>query len=168
MRTLGGLIIAFVLCMPFGGWMTFRIVKDIQFDRNMEGHLKRAADANTVHLAEKELAVAIAYLTNNQMTSGYTSVLYNTPDEDVGFLYTNLTESLEELHRVPEGATQLETSNILIKLRETLLDYGQSVKVTLPEGISVFPYNALYFFWGSVSMILAIIGVIVFLVVVDF
>lgn len=160
-----GFMIGFMLCLPFVGWMTTRIVMDIVFDRNVEGHLKRAADANTIELAEKELSGVVSHLQQNNMTSGYTSVFWRTPDEDVGFWYTNLTASLGELRNVSKEATQLEKSNILIKLRETLVDHGQnSVKVTVPPGMSIFPYNGVYTLWGILGFILTTVGVIAGLV----
>lgn len=151
-------MIAVVLCLPFLGWVTTRTVQSIQFDRNVEGHLKRAADANTVELAYKELAGVLAYLEQTGMTSGYTSIFWRTPDEDIGFWYQNLTASIGELRKVPRDATQLEKSNILIKLRETLVDHGQSLKVTVPEGASIFPSNTGYFLWAIAGMIILIVG----------
>ncbi len=34
------------------------------------------------------------------MTSGYTSILWQTPDEDIGFWYTNLKASQQELQNL--------------------------------------------------------------------
>jgi len=115
----------------------------IQFDRSCKGYLKRAAYANTVEFAIKELDRALKYLENNELTKGYTSVLYTTPDEDMGFFYTNLKQSLEELKALPPNASGLEKSNMLIKLRETILDEGKDARVTCPSGISRYPYNTI-------------------------
>jgi hypothetical protein len=161
MRKFTGVMIAFVLCLPFLGWATTRVVQDIQFDRNVEGHLKRAADANTIELAEEELAGVIAYLEQTGMTTGYTSILWRTPDEDIGFWYRNLKASLDELRKAPKEATQLENSNLLIKLRETLVDHGRSIEVTVPPGASIFPNNAVYSWWSIFGFVMGIIGVIV-------
>ncbi len=164
MHTLAKFVIAVLLCLSFLGWAGVRIKERITFEQNVEGHLKRASDANTINLAEKELAGAIAYLEKIGMTSGYTSVLWKTPDEDIGFWYQNLKASLEELHMVPKEATQLEKSNILIKLRETLVDHGEGgVEVTAPHGASIFPNNTMYFWWGVIGLVFFIGGVIIFL-----
>ncbi|MEK7480538.1 MAG: hypothetical protein AAB604_00350 [Patescibacteria group bacterium] len=137
-------VLAILFTFVFGAWGAMRVVKVIQFDRNCEGYLKRAADANTVELAAKNLAVAVKYLKSNKLTSGYTSFLWRTPDEDVGFWYENITSALKELLAVRPDASQLERTNVLMKLRETLLDEGRSVSVTVPAGMSIFPANASY------------------------
>ena len=156
-------IVATILTVLFLLWAGVRIVNHIQFDRNIGGYLKRAADANTVELAEKNLSVAVEYLERNGLTSGYPSILWRTPDEDVDFWFTNLKSSLDELHSVKPEAAQLEKTNVLMKLRETLLDQGNkgSTSVTAPSGMSVFPNNTAYALWGEVSFILspAFIGV---------
>ncbi|MEK7566555.1 MAG: hypothetical protein AAB527_00245 [Patescibacteria group bacterium] len=149
-------VMAVIFTLVFFTWGGARIVNNIQFDRNADGYLKRAADANTIELAKKNLAVAVKYLEENSLTSGYTSILWRTPDEDVGFWYDNLKASLKELEGVSSDATQLEKTNILMKLRETLLDQGQKgVHVTAPSGITVFPNNTFYVMWGAISFILA-------------
>lgn len=152
-------VVLCVICLLlFVGCGVARAVNGISFDRNCEGYLKRAADANTVELAEKNLVVALNHLESNGTTSGYTSILYRTPDEDVGFWYQNLQASLKELRSIKPEAAQLERSNVLMKLRETLLDHGQSGDtVTTPPGISVFPSNTAYFFWGLLSLLFTVI-----------
>mgnify|MGYP001564772087 CR=1 FL=1 len=148
-------------------WAGIRIVAGIQFDQQCEGYLKRAADANTVELARVELARAVAYAQQNQLTTGYTSIIYRTPGEDVGFWYANLAASLLELESVGPDATQLERSNVLMKLRETLLDGGDhGPSVTIPTGISVFPRNSQYALFGTLALLL-MSGGIVALVIED-
>ncbi len=146
-------IISFVfsLCF-FVSFATTRIVSYINFDRNCEGYLKRAADSNTIDLAANNLKIALKYMEDNNLTSGFTSVFYRTPDEDIGFWYTNVKASLQELNSVGPESTQLERSNILMKLRETLLDQGQSTSVTAPAGISIYPINTIFFLWGLLSL----------------
>ena len=125
-------------------WTTM-IVWLIQFEQGCSGRLKRAADANTIGIAKVELYDAVEYLERNNMTEGYTSIIYKTPNEDVGFFYKNLKESYNELCKINEdSATQLEKTNVLMKLRETIMD-GDSI--TYPWGISRFPYNKFLFFF---------------------
>ncbi len=135
-------------------YLVFRFVADIHFEQNCEGHLKRAADANTIELATQEMKFAVAYLEKEGLTQGYTSVLYKTPDEDIGFWYSNLKASLQELESInPKTATPLERSNVLMKLRETLLDQGEKTDVTFPAAIYLYPNNGIYSFWIILTLI---------------
>lgn len=150
-----------LLISTFLLWGGFRIVTSIQFDRNCGGYLKRAADANTVEIAKNELRYAISYAEKEQLTSGYTSVIWKTPNEDIGFWYNNLKASLGELEIINPAATQLEKVNVLMKLRETLLDSGEkSVIVTYPSGISVFPNNTAVAIIGVLSGIFTLMGIV--------
>jgi len=140
-------------------WSTARIVASVHFSQDCGGILKQAADASDLNLAAERLQIAIAYIEKENLTSGYTSVLYKTPDEDVGFWYKNLNSALDELKKVQvdSNATSLEKSNVLIKLRETLLDNGESgTSLTVPDGISVFPSNSLWAFLGLMFWFLCI------------
>jgi hypothetical protein len=149
-----------LLILVFLSWGAARGLNNIMFGIDCGGHMKRAADANSVELATEEMRTVVSYLENNGMTSGYTSILYRTPDEDVGFWYKNLKASLGELETTSPQATPLEKSNVLMKLRETLLDEGQSVGVTVPDGISIFPSNTAYMLWSLLGCVMAIVGVI--------
>ncbi len=127
-------------------------VLSVQFDRGCGGHLKRAADSNSIELAQKELQLAVDYMELNGLTEGYASVIYQTPDEDVGFWHDNIASSLGELKGTPSTAASLEKSNVLIKLRETLIDHGSSGdSITVPAGISRFPNNRLFAFLWIIS-----------------
>ena len=160
MKLLSGILIcvAVIATWSYEGWM------NVHFSNNCRGRLKRSADANTIEIAKQELGAAVSYLETNNSTSGYTSVIYNTPDEDVGFWYRNLKASLEELEKVPADAPPMDKTNTLMKLRETLLDHdGGKERVTCPEGMFRFPNNA---FWGLVN-VLSVIGEIVALFLIS-
>ncbi|MBK8621504.1 MAG: hypothetical protein IPN79_07025 [Saprospiraceae bacterium] len=118
----------------------FRVYKGVILKQNVTGHLKRAGDANTIDLAKEELNYVINFLDKNNIKEGYTSILWKTPDEDVTFWYKNLVASKAELDNY-KGDSALEKTNILMKLRETLIDDGEKTKVTIPPGLSVFPDN---------------------------
>ncbi len=116
----------------------------ILIDKNCLGYLKRAADSNTVERAQLELGKAQDYMVKNGLNRGYTSVLYNTPDEDIEFWYDNISDARYELTKVManEDATELEKSNVLMKLRETLIDHGNNgEKLTYPAGLAKYPQN---------------------------
>ena len=60
-----------------------------------------------------------------------------------------MTESYEELDKLPETATSLEKTNVLMKLRETLTDESEDgTEVTVPNGISIYPNNVCLFLVG--------------------
>jgi len=149
----------------FVAWMVTRIVMGVQLDQQFTGHLKRAADANQIELAEREMNTAVSYLERNNLTTGYTSIMWQTPDEDIEFFYKNLKGSYDELASTPDTASNLEVSNQLIKLRETLLDHGkESDSVTCPDGLSVYPANTLFMLWGLSSLLLIAFSALSFII----
>ncbi len=152
------MVFAIMATMVFGAWATVRNVKSVQFDINCTQYIKRAADANTVETAKEELSKAISYAEKNNLTEGVVSIFLHQPKNDVGYWYKNMTESYSELENLPEDATSLEKTNVLMKLRETLTDEEDSeVSVTVPDGISIYPSNVSYFGWGLLSGILCIV-----------
>ncbi len=137
----------------FIGLLIFRIYSNIIFEQELSGHLKRASDANTVELALTELQTSLRYIEKNNLTSGYTSVFYKTPDEDLSFWYANIKASAQELEK-SKGGSLLEKTNVLLKLRESLMDNGDNESsITSPEGISVFPNNKLITILFLISII---------------
>lgn len=139
------------MTIVFGMWLTVRSVKDVQFDINCTQHIKRAADANTIETAKEELSKAISYAEKNNLTEGTVSIFLNQPKNDIGYWYKNITKAYAELKNLPEDATPLEKTNVLMKLRETLIDEDSENSGTIPDGISVYPYNVSYFWWGLLS-----------------
>lgn len=132
-------------------------IKSIQFDQNCGGYLKQAADANSVELAEQRLNLAIDYVEKHELTSGYTSVLWNTEDENVGYWYNNLKQCQKELANTKNNST-LENTNVLMKLRESLTDVSDTgTSLTIPFGISRYPNNQLYALLNIISGIILFI-----------
>lgn len=154
-----------ISCISFLIWSGVRIYKsEVTFYKHCDAYLKTAADANTIELAKKQLSKAVEYCETNRLTSGYTSIFFDTPDEDIEFWYSNLKASLNELNSVPENATQLEKSNVLMKLRETLLDTtSDGTEVTCPDGISIYPNNTAYMIWCLLSLTIAVVSGIAWL-----
>jgi hypothetical protein len=145
--------IATVLVLAIFGTV---IVKSITLKQNCTGYLKRAADANTVEMAKDQLGKSISYLESNGITKGYTSVLWQTPNEDIEFWYNNLKTSYSELSNVKETTSSLERTNLLMKLRETLMDSGKNGdSITVPNGLSRYPNNGMY---GIMRILATIIG----------
>jgi hypothetical protein len=143
------------------------IGKSISMRQNCTGYLELAADANTIEIAKNQLQKSIKYLEENNLTKGYTSILWKTPDEDIEFWYKNLKASESELLKVDGTTSSLEKTNILIKLRETLLYNGKNGdSLTVPDGLSRYPNNAM---WSILICFasLIIIGLIFLLFVIN-
>lgn len=135
-------------------------VKDIQFDQGCAGFLKQAADANSVELAEKQLGLAIDYIEKNGLTSGYTSVIYKTEDENIGFWYENLKTCQKELSET-KGNSTLENTNVLMKLRESLTDESEKgTMLTIPPGLYLYPHNAVFMVVGTISFIMFLVSLV--------
>lgn len=155
---------ATIAWLPLVAWIGYIIVQKIEIEKNCIGYLKRASNANTVVLAEQELSIALTYLERQGLTKGYTSILYKTPDEDIGFFYQNLLASQKELQalKLKEELTSLEQSNALLKLRDTLTDHSQGAEnVTHPPGLYMYPQNTgsfgfiiLLLCWGGIVTLL--------------
>ena len=153
-------IIVFVLALISPVLTT---IKSIQFDQKCGGYLKQAADANSVELAERQLNLAIDYIEQHELTSGYTSVLWNTEDENIEYWYNNLKQCQKELAATKDNST-LENTNVLMKLRESLTDVDQNgTTLTIPYGISRYPNNLLY---GILNIISGIVFVLYFRILI--
>ena len=136
------------------------VAKIIQMNASCIGYLEMAADANSVNIANKHLTSAINYLEANNLTSGDTSILIYKPTNDIGLWYENLKSAQAQLTEAcaREDLTALEESNILMKLRETLLD---NEGITHPSTISFYP-NHIAWFWWMLFIWLIWIGAVIF------
>ena len=141
-----------IFALLFFAWAVMSIVKAYDYNVSISSHISRAAISNTVELAEKELSTALQNIEERGMTSGNTGIIFKTPSKDVGFWYENLSQSLAELKSISDDATQLEKTNILMKLRESIT--GPDNTVIEPSFISIYPNNLLYFIWGCMSAFL--------------
>lgn len=152
------LVLAIVTTVIFCIWGGARIVAGISFDKNCTQYLKRAADANSIEIAKVELGKAISYAESQGLTEGVVSIFLRQPMNDIGYWYTNMVTAYEELENLPEDSTPLEKTNVLMKLRETLTDNnGSGTSVTVPNGISIYPNNAGYFWWSIISSIACLV-----------
>lgn len=134
----------------------------VEFSQKCTGFLEQAADANTIELALDRLDRAIQYVEKKGWTDGYTSIIWRTEDENIGFWYANLKASRQELVDAMES-TQLEQTNVLMKLRETLTDSRDgSICITYPSGLWKYPHNVLFAVLACVVNILMFVAVIIF------
>jgi hypothetical protein len=146
-----------VPCVVYG----IAIAKTIPMDANCISYFSMAADANSVELAEKHLTSGITYLEENNLIEGNTKILIYKPTVDIGLWYENLKSAQVQLQELStnEELTELEESNALMKLRETLLDSNGCV--TYPYMISFYP-NHIGWFWTMLFIWTLWIGSIVF------
>lgn len=138
------------------------IIRGVVFNQNCGGYLEQAANANSVELALERLNVAIEYAEEHNMTDGYTSVLWKTESDNIGYWYRNLKTCQEELEACV-NSSQLEKTNVLLKVRESLTDEGKDgTELITPNGISRYPNNALFGILNWVSLIMFIVGCAIF------
>lgn len=135
------------------------IIKTIRMDVNCINYFEMAADANSVEIAEKHLTAGINYLETNNITQGSTGIIFHKPTNNIGFWYENLKSAQEQLIEMNqrEDLTELEESNALMKLRETLL--GSEGYVTHPSMISFVPNHTSWFWWLRFIWLLWILAI---------
>ena len=150
------IICILIPCIVYG----VGIVKTIKMDANCIGYFELAADANSVKLAEKHLTTGIEYLERNHLTSGYTKIFVYKPTNDIGLWYENLKSAQAQLQELcaKDELTELEESNSLMKLRETLLD--NEGMVTHPSLISFHPSASAWFWSLALIWIIWILAII--------
>lgn len=148
-----------ILMLLIGAFMFVApISMNIEFNQQCGGYLKQAADANTVELALERLNLAVKYIEEKGYTSGYTSIVYKTEDENIGYWYQNIKACQKELNEALDG-TQLEKSNVLMKVRESLTDNGEKGTVlTVPSGLAKYPHNLLLAILEIIGALLVIFG----------
>jgi hypothetical protein len=163
-------IFPFFLCFIFvcvfvlyAGSCTYR---QITFNQEVGSYLEQAASANTVPLAKEMLAKALNGIERRGLTSGNTSLFFDVATNDVGIWYRNIKDSYEELDRVSqEGAktSSLETSNMLLKLRDTLTDHreGNTVLV-VPQSLAFHSYIKLFFLLDLCAFAIFLLAVVCF------
>ena len=159
MRAQNGSVGLFVLLLiPILAVGIVRVVWNIQFDINCGKRLERAATANSISIANEEMEAALRYIEAHKLTSGYTSILWKSPEEDVEFWYRNLVASQEELESLlakSEGVSAMESSNVLLKLRESLMGKDRHIA---PPGISAFPSNTAMAFAFFITGLAFVVG----------
>ena len=152
------LLLTILFTVVFLAWAVIRIVASYQFSVGCGQYLQRAATANSISLASSNLDNAISYLESRNLTSGQVSIFLKQPMNDITYWYSNLKSAQTELKNMKPDATQLEVSNELMKIKETLMTSdSRGEKLITPEGIEIYPYNALLFWISAISGILAVV-----------
>ncbi len=152
------LIVIFILSSL--AWLIMRCYTGYQFSVNCEAYIKRAAVASDVDTAQEELGKAIEYIEENNLTEGIVSIFLKNPKNDIGFWYNTLNNTYKQLVEFPRDATQLEKSNFMMRVNETIEG------LSTPDGIEIYPHNVLYLWWAIISIIGAIIFITVLAIII--
>lgn len=157
-------VIFAISLLSLAAWGASSYYNSLCYSWNCGQYLERAANATTVGNAIENMDHALSYLDENGMTEGNTGVLWQTPKNDVGYWYKNLSDATTELQTLPEESSPMEKSNMLMKLKEAILDVGEKgTYVAQPAGIHNFPHNPLYLGWIFVTgVVLVCSGIVVF------
>ena len=152
-------LLLYLSIVIFFSSLGYGVYKDIQFDIQCKGYLELAANANSIELAKSNLDKAIQYIEKNQLTSGNSALFIKSPSNNITFWYANLKACQKEVWEFSvKGGTTLEQTNLLMKLRESLLN---NEVVIVPEFLSMYPYQKVTILMLYISAIFGIlIGII--------
>jgi hypothetical protein len=146
-----GVIITIGLVMAISSAIGCIVLVD-RFERQCEDHLRIATHTNSIETAIVEVDAAISYVEANHLTDGSTDVFLKTPSHDLSFWYQNLKTARQSLLAVPKTATEMEKSNVLLKLKETLS--------LVPSGISLYPHTLFWALTPLLGLALVTLGLI--------
>ena len=148
--------VIFLLCIVF---FISAFFKDYRFERECAGYLNLAANANDPKLVIKYMDIAIEYIERNNLDKGNTTVIFNYPDRSLDYWYANLKEIQADVKALPDDVSQLERSNVLMKVRESLTDSDSQggSRIILPPYIAYYPSQ---FFWSTMSWICGIMSIV--------
>lgn len=141
-----GIVSALVLVVL----VVISITASIDYNRKCEGWLKNAANANTPKAALDRLNKALTFIEAKGWTEGSSHIFWETPQTRVDVWYENLKDAQTELENLPENIDPLTSSNVLMKLRETLQDdTGDSTTLVVPPNILFYPnhHRLMAFAW---------------------
>lgn len=148
------LLCSILATIIFLTWAVFRLNALFEFQEEIQGYLQNYVEAGTVDVALDNLNKALQALEEKEMTDGTTGIFREYPNDDVGLWYNNLLKSRNQLIAI-ENQSEYAKSIILEKQRNGLTGNGTSIE--LPEGISAFPHNKIFFWWGTMSGIAAVV-----------
>lgn len=146
-------------------WAGVRIYASCKFNDAIDGHLDNYAESGTLEDAEKNLSLAIAALEDKNLTSGQISIFCKNPNQNIGIWYQNLVSSRDEIHSAL-AESSADQAIILDKQKAGLSSGGKYVRV--PQGISIYPYNKLFFWWSIISLLGAILFLITYAALSDY
>lgn len=147
-------------------WAVIRINVATRFDEEVTGYLDNYVEAGTVEAAKENMELAINALEERGLTEGQVSIFYKNPNNNIGLWYNNLIESRRKLDESIE-LSSVQQAIILEKQRDGLKGgaSSESSSIKRPDGIEIYPYNKLFFWWSIVALAFAFVSGIACLVV---
>ena len=142
---------------------TVSCLRGIDLEQRVTGHLELAASANQPGLAVAELRAAVTGMNADIAACDephrcYTSVLWKTPAEDVGFWKANIIATIADLEALPPDADHLVVSNVLLKVRDTLTEQGNGgTRLVGPTGLCKYPHNGAFALWALCSALAVVV-----------
>ncbi len=135
------------------------------FNHDIGNYLKLAGDAPSVERADEFLGKALSNIEARGLTQGNSAYFFHNPNADLSIWHSQIVGAkqttasiIERANADPASVTQLERDNALMKIREVLLDEGDSgTKVTEPTHITVFPNQWTFLLLYLVSIVFGFI-----------
>jgi len=130
-------------------------------------YLKLAGDAPTVEKAYEFLSKCMSYVERKGITSGNSGIIFHPPRADLEIWYGQIRGARDTakviLGKDGSGSLdQLERDNALMKIREVLLDHGESgTTVTKPPWLSWYPHQGAILVWWVLTFVILVVGVLV-------
>jgi len=161
MKGLGAILVAVGIIILIG----MIIVTIVCWYGNRVGckdYLKLAGDAPNVQKANEFLEKALVYMEKRGLTSGNSAFIFRTPSSDVGIWYNQIKGAQQTVANIigrGDAASQLEKDNVLMKIREVVLDQDEKgTTVTMPPNITIFPFQWLFLLTIVVGVLMIIVG----------
>lgn len=129
-------IIAFIVTLS---------VKEYDFKFGCQAYIDRAIVASDLDVAQAELGKAIDYMEQHSLTEGIVSIILKNPKNDIGYWYNTIKDTHRQIMEFPRDATQLEKSNFMMRVRESIEG------LSTPSWIFLYPHNTLWLVWGIIS-----------------
>ncbi|MFC3813303.1 hypothetical protein [Lacihabitans lacunae] len=153
MKNLLGIVLILICILIYRS----RYQKESILNQKVTNNLTKAVNASTKEIASEELTKTLTYLKSKKLTKGFTSIMWKTKNEDIGYWYENLEASKRKL-QPQKSANRLENTLALKKLNEAIMDTGKKTRPIVPEGLAVYPNNKQWAFLMTIATLMAIIG----------
>ncbi len=140
-------LICFLSTLAFLFWAVTRGNLYNQFNEGCYMELKRAVSTSSRHEAYGFLEKAKLFLQKKKTTSGSTSIVFPTDDDDLGKWYNNITKAQEKI-----------ISGNLLAAKKVIAErhpFKGHLVVHIPHGVSAYPNNLAFACWGVFSLLIA-------------